>query len=55
MSWKPTTKTDWLFEENWRCRVTGNLLEKHYLIKKENVHSMKRDQKLLVQLVDMET
>jgi len=34
-SWKPTTKSDWLFEEKWKCKATGQFLEKYYLIKKE--------------------
>jgi hypothetical protein len=54
-SWKPTAKPDWLFEEKWRCRVTGNLLEKYYLIEKERecIFYEKRP-KLLLQIEDIE-
>ena len=34
-SWKPTTKRDWLFEETWRCKVTGERVEQYYFKQKE--------------------
>ena len=34
-TWKPTTKRDWLFEEKWKCKVTGEVFGKYYLISKE--------------------
>ncbi len=34
-SWKPKTKRDWLFEETWRCKVTGERVEQYYFKQKE--------------------
>ena len=34
-SWKPTTKSDWLFEEKWKCKVSGEQLVEYHLIHKE--------------------
>jgi len=34
-SWKPTTKRDWLFEEQWKCKATSETFERYYLIEKE--------------------
>jgi len=34
-SWKPTTKSDWLFEEKWKCKITDEQLAEYYLIPKE--------------------
>ena len=34
-SWRPTTKRDWLFEETWRCKVTGERVEQYYFKQKE--------------------
>ena len=34
-SWKPTTKSDWLFEEKWKCRVSGEQFADYHLIHQE--------------------
>jgi len=34
-SWKPTTQRDWLFEETWKCKVTGETVGKYLLVQKE--------------------
>ena len=34
-SWIPTTKPEWLFEEGWKCKATGEFVERYYLIEKE--------------------
>lgn len=31
----PTTSPDSLFDEKWRCKVTGQVFEMHYLVEKE--------------------
>ncbi|MCW4052113.1 MAG: hypothetical protein NWE78_02740 [Candidatus Bathyarchaeota archaeon] len=34
-SWKPTTQRDWLFEEQWKCKVTGETVGKYHSSQKE--------------------
>ena len=52
-SWKPTTKRDWLFEETWRCKVTGERVEQYYFKQKERdcKHYEKRPKLVLTQRV----
>ncbi len=54
-SWKPIVKSDWLFEERWKCNVTSEAFGKYYLIEKERecLFYEKRP-RLLVQLEDLE-
>lgn len=48
-SWKPTVKTDWLFEETWKCEVTDEQLVEYYLIhaERECKHYEKRPKLVL--------
>jgi len=34
-SWIPTAKPEWLFDEMWKCRITGKLFEMYYLVEIE--------------------
>lgn len=34
-AWIHTTKPDWLFDERWKCKATGELFEMYYLVEKE--------------------
>jgi len=34
-SWKPTTQRDWLFEERWKCKATGETVGKYRFMRKE--------------------
>jgi hypothetical protein len=34
-SWIPTSKPEWLFDEKWKCKITGTLFDMYYLVEKE--------------------
>ena len=54
-SWRPTAKSDWLFEEKWKCKSTGEVFEKYYLIKTERECPFyEKRPRLLIQLEDLE-
>ncbi len=44
-SWKPKTKRDWLFEETWRCKVTGERVEQYYFNRKSESANIMRSNK----------
>ncbi len=34
-SWRPATRRDWLFEEQWKCKVTGEAVGKYHFRQRE--------------------
>jgi len=54
-SWKPTVKTDWMFEERWKCSVSSEAFGSYYLIEKEReCFFYEKRPRLLIQLQDLE-
>ena len=42
-SWIPITKPEWLFEERWKSKATGEIVERYHVIEKERESHIMRN------------